>query len=64
MTNISSADIICANGMPAFVACPDSKGPLPVVILMHERYGLVQHTRDQLCVSAAADTQSALYGVE
>jgi hypothetical protein len=47
MTNISSADIICANGMPAFVACPDSKGPLPVVILMHERYGLVQHTRDQ-----------------
>ena len=47
MSNISSADIICANGMPAFVACPDSKGPLPVVILMHERYGLVQHTRDQ-----------------
>ena len=47
MTNISSGDIVCANGMPAFVACPDSKGPLPVVILMHERYGLVQHTRDQ-----------------
>jgi carboxymethylenebutenolidase len=47
MTNITSADIVCANGMPAFVACPDSKGPLPVVILMHERYGLVQHTRDQ-----------------
>ncbi len=42
------ADIVCANGMPAFVASPKgARGPLPVVVLMHERYGLVQHTRDQ-----------------
>ena len=45
---LETADIVCANGMPAFLACPkDAKGPLPVVVLMHERYGLVQHTRDQ-----------------
>lgn len=45
---LETTDIVCANGMPAFLACPkDAKGPLPVVVLMHERYGLVQHTRDQ-----------------
>jgi carboxymethylenebutenolidase len=45
---LETAEIVCANGMPAFLACPkDAQGPLPVVVLMHERYGLVQHTRDQ-----------------
>jgi len=48
MSDIQTSDVICPNGMPAFYARP--KNPtnrLPVVILMHERYGLVQHTKDQ-----------------
>jgi hypothetical protein len=44
---ILGQDITCDNGMPAFLACPAGRGPFPTVILMHERYGLVQHTRDQ-----------------
>lgn len=46
--SIQIEDVVCANGMPAVVAWPkDATAPLPVVVLMHERYGLVQHTRDQ-----------------
>lgn len=30
----------------AFLAQPQGRGPHPCVILLHERYGLVQHTRD------------------
>lgn len=42
-----SRDIVCEGGMPAFVVRPAGAGPFPIVVLMHERYGLVQHTRDQ-----------------
>jgi carboxymethylenebutenolidase len=45
--DISTENITCANGMPAFLACPSGGGPFPTVILMHERYGLVQHTKEQ-----------------
>jgi carboxymethylenebutenolidase len=45
--NITSEDITCDNGMPAVLAYPAGGGSFPTVILMHERYGLVQHTRDQ-----------------
>ncbi len=38
--------IECPGGMPAFVARPSAAGRYPVVVLMHERYGLVQHTKD------------------
>ena len=43
---VSNEMIDCPGGMPAFLARPESKGPFPVVILMHERYGLVQHAKD------------------
>jgi len=44
---IITQDITCAGNMPAFVAMPDAKGQLfACVILLHERYGLVQHTKD------------------
>jgi carboxymethylenebutenolidase len=33
------------SGMPVYVARPET-GRAPVFILMHERYGLVRHTRD------------------
>jgi carboxymethylenebutenolidase len=43
---IVTSEITCANGMPAFLARPETPGPHPVYIFMHERYGLVTHTRD------------------
>ncbi len=45
--DITTEDITCANGMPAFLAYPTGGGKFPTVVLMHERYGLVKHTRDQ-----------------
>ena len=50
--DITTQDIVCDNGMPAFLAYPAGDGPFPTVILMHERYGLVKHTRDQAMRSA------------
>ncbi|MCC6887029.1 MAG: dienelactone hydrolase family protein [Hyphomicrobiales bacterium] len=46
-TDIATEDITCANGMPAFLTYPAGGGRYPTVVLMHERYGLVKHTRDQ-----------------
>jgi carboxymethylenebutenolidase len=51
---IETQETVCANGMPAFVAKPAGQGPFPVVILIHERYGLVPHTRD-LAKKCASD---------
>jgi len=45
--DISTEEITCRNGMPAFIAYPSGGGRFPAVVLMHERYGLVKHTRDQ-----------------
>ena len=50
--DITTQDIVCDNGMPAFLAYPTGGGSFPTVILMHERYGLVKHTRDQAMRSA------------
>jgi carboxymethylenebutenolidase len=56
---IATQDIICDNGMPALLAHPAGGGRFPTVILMHERYGLVQHTRDQ-AVRCARDGYAVL----
>jgi carboxymethylenebutenolidase len=45
-SNIATREIVCADGLPAFVAHPKDGSRHPVFVLMHERYGLVQHTRD------------------
>jgi len=45
MTGIRSWTIACG-GMPAFVCAPDGTGAAPAVIVVHERYGFVRHTRD------------------
>ena len=45
-TRVETGEITCAGGMPAFFARPDDGGKYPCIILMHERYGLVDHTRD------------------
>jgi carboxymethylenebutenolidase len=51
---IETSEIVCPGNMPAFVAKPAGQGPYPVVVLMHERYGLVPHTRD-LAKKCASD---------
>ncbi len=44
---VLTESITCPGGMPAFLAMPSAAaGRLPIVVIMHERYGLVQHTRD------------------
>ena len=49
MTNshsVKTKDLKLAGGLPAFLAVPDVRGKVPAVVLMHERYGLVQHSKD------------------
>ncbi len=46
MSEIETESIVCAGGLPAFVALPAGQEPAPVIVLLHERYGLVDHTRD------------------
>jgi carboxymethylenebutenolidase len=46
MSDITTKTLRCGGGLPAFLAMPATSGPLPAIVLMHERYGLVQHTRD------------------
>jgi carboxymethylenebutenolidase len=36
----------CAGAMPVFIAAPDGVAKAPCVIVIHERYGFVRHTRD------------------
>jgi dienelactone hydrolase len=52
--DVETQEIVCPGGMPAYVARPAATGRVPVVVLMHERYGLVAHTRD-LARRCAAD---------
>jgi carboxymethylenebutenolidase len=52
--HVVSAAVTCANDMPAFLARPDTPGPHPVLVVLHERYGLQDHQRD-LCIRSAAD---------
>jgi carboxymethylenebutenolidase len=42
----ATKELCCAGGLPAFLALPSGDGKVGAVILMHERYGLVKHTRD------------------
>jgi carboxymethylenebutenolidase len=46
MADVVTSAMSCAGGLPAFLATPESAAGRPTVVLMHERYGLVQHTRD------------------
>jgi carboxymethylenebutenolidase len=45
MTGIRSWMTACGD-MPAFVAIPDTDAKAPCIVVMHERYGFVRHTRD------------------
>jgi carboxymethylenebutenolidase len=46
MTGIRCWSIACGDSMPAFVAAPDGAVQAPAVIVLHERYGFVRHTRE------------------
>ncbi|HTI85811.1 MAG TPA: dienelactone hydrolase family protein [Alphaproteobacteria bacterium] len=46
MSDIVSRDVTCGNGMPGYLALPPGSGKVPGVIILHERYGYVQHPRD------------------
>ena len=52
--DVRTEEIVCDNGMPAFLAYPSAGGRFPVVVLIHERYGLVKHTKD-LAMRCARD---------
>jgi carboxymethylenebutenolidase len=44
--NVTTKDVTCANGMPGYLALPQGTAKVPAVIILHERYGFVQHPRD------------------
>lgn len=44
--NVKTSRVKGAKGTPAFLAQPESGGPYPCIVILHERYGLVQHTED------------------
>ena len=47
MAEIITRTMTCAGGLPAFLAIPAAlAAPAPAVVLMHERYGFVRHTRE------------------
>lgn len=46
MVEIVTTSVTCAGGLPAFIAAPAGAAKVPVVVILHERYGLVQHTKD------------------
>lgn len=49
-----SASTVRIGAMSAFRALPKAKGKRPAVILLHERYGIVQHTKDLIVRFAEA----------
>jgi carboxymethylenebutenolidase len=46
MSDIATRTVCCGGELPAFLAIPETALKAPAIVLMHERYGLVQHTRD------------------
>ncbi len=47
MFNINTRSITGDGGLPIFLAVPENlPGPVPAIVLMHERYGFVQHTQE------------------
>jgi carboxymethylenebutenolidase len=46
VSDIATSTVHCGGELPAFLAVPATATKVPAVVLMHERYGLVQHTKD------------------
>ena len=45
-SRVVASTVRLSSGMSGFRALPRAKGKRPVVILLHERYGVVKHTKD------------------
>ena len=43
---IETGTLACASGGSLYYARPPGAGPFPCLVIIHERYGLVQHTKD------------------
>ncbi|HKA32293.1 MAG TPA: dienelactone hydrolase family protein [Candidatus Binatia bacterium] len=52
--SVASSTVRLPSGMSAFRALPKAKGKRPAMILLHERYGVVQHTKDLIVKFAKA----------
>ncbi|HEY1371271.1 MAG TPA: dienelactone hydrolase family protein [Candidatus Binatia bacterium] len=52
--SVASSTVRLPSGMSAFRALPKAKGNRPAMILLHERYGVVQHTKDLIVKFAKA----------
>ena len=59
VSRVETSTVQLANGGDAFLARPTPSGSYPTIVLMHERYGLVDHTKD-LAVRFASDGHVAL----
>jgi carboxymethylenebutenolidase len=46
VNQVVTKTVTLPGGLPAFVAAPENMGKVPVIVLVHERYGLVKHTTD------------------
>jgi carboxymethylenebutenolidase len=46
MPDFTTKDVQCPGGMPGYLALPNGSGKVPAVVILHERYGFVQHPRD------------------
>src|SRR4051812_31687050 len=44
--SLQRAEVTCPNGTPAFLVQPKAPGSHPGMVVLHERYGLVDNTRD------------------
>ena len=51
---IAGSTVRLPSGMTAYRALPQAKGKRPAMILLHERYGVVQHTKDLIVKFAKA----------
>jgi carboxymethylenebutenolidase len=46
MLEFVAREVACANGMPGYLAIPETDRKVPAVVILHERYGFGQHQRD------------------
>jgi carboxymethylenebutenolidase len=54
VSEIATSTVRLSGGLSAFRALPKAKGRRPAVILLHERYGIVRHTKDLIVKFARA----------
>lgn len=57
--HVVAEDLRLPNGANAFLTRPDRPGTHPAIIILHERYGLVRHTRE-VAIRLASDGYVAL----